>query len=246
MLRSSEVSSPKCPLSTFFQALPGGRVSTQEPGCLQPSPIFGSKTRPVPLCPAAREEAVPNRRGFIPGEAPGHTAAGNSLLEGEATHICLCITVGCPSPLVLPRAGQGAVSQGTALPRGLTGRVWLPTADHGAGAQPRGPGHARGGHERGAELRHWLQEHPSPRQALAGPRHNVIRAGRFPAGFCIRPLVPQWHLCQHVLCPLAGTAPVSPNCLPGATCRRRLWDLPFSGTAEIRLLREGTFQGNLA
>lgn len=115
MLRSSEVSSPKCPLSTFFQALPGGRVSTQDPGCLQLSPIFGSKTRPVPLYPAAREEAVPNRRGFIPGEAPGHTAAGNSPLEGEATHICLCITVGCPLATGAPQGRAGGCEPGHSL-----------------------------------------------------------------------------------------------------------------------------------
>lgn len=46
------------------------------------------KTRPVPLHPAARGEALPKRRGFVLGEAPGFVAAGNSPQEGEATLIC--------------------------------------------------------------------------------------------------------------------------------------------------------------
>lgn len=134
VLRSSEVSSPKCPLSTFFQALPEGQVSTQNPGCLQPSLIFGSKTRPVPHCPDAREGAVPNRRGFIPGEAPGHTSAGNSPLEGEATHICLCITVGCPLATGAPQGRAGGCQPCQEASR----------AGSGCQQQTMGQGHSRG------------------------------------------------------------------------------------------------------
>lgn len=53
--------------------------------------------------------------------------------------------------------------------------------DHGAEAQPRGPAQEQGNQ---------LQQQPSPHQAFADPSQGMIRAGRVPAGFCIRPPVP--------------------------------------------------------
>lgn len=186
---------------------------------------------------------MPDGRGCVPGEAPGHAAAGNSPLEGEATHICLRTAMACPLAAGTPWERGGGCKPG---PSSRTGRVWPPSVDHGAEAQPRAAGQASRGQERGAELGDQLEEYPSPRQALAGPSPGMIWAGRFPAGFRIRPPVPAAALAPRCPLPVSGTAPVSLNLLPGATCRRRLRDLPFSGTAEIRLLRQGTFQGNSA
>lgn len=177
--------SPKCSLSSSCQALSEGQDSTWDPRHPQPSPIFGGKRRPVPIRPAVRGEA--DRRGYIPGEASGHAMAENSPLEGEATHICLCTAMRCPLTASAPWGRGGGCELGPRVPMG---RVCLPSADHGAGTRPRGPGQASWGQEQGAELGDQLQEYPSPRRALAGPSPGMIWAGRFPAGFCIRPLVP--------------------------------------------------------
>lgn len=85
--RSSEASRQERPLLTSSQVPPGDQASIWDSRHLQLKPDFEGKTRPVPLHPAASGEVVPNRRGFVPGEAPGYVTAGNSPLEGEATHI---------------------------------------------------------------------------------------------------------------------------------------------------------------
>lgn len=109
VLRSSEASPQKCPLLTSSQVLLEDQVSIWDPRHLQLKPDFEGKRRPIPLQPAARVQAVPNRRGFVPGEAPGHGAVGNSPREGEATHICLPLhSHGVPPTLpALPGQGRG-------------------------------------------------------------------------------------------------------------------------------------------
>lgn len=184
VLRSSEASPQKCPLLTSSQVLLEDQASIWDPRHLQLKPDFEGKTRPIPLQPAARVQAVPNRRGFVPGEAPGHGAVGNSPREGEATHICLPLhSHGVPPHCQHSQGRGGGCKQGPCSPMG---RVWPPSVDHGAKAQPRGPAQEQGNQ---------LQEYPSLHQAFADPSLGMIRAGRFPAGFCIRPQSPWQHLC---------------------------------------------------
>lgn len=139
VLRSSETSSQKCPLLTSSHVLLEDQASIWDPWHLQLKPDFEGKTRPVPFHPGARGEAVPNRRGFIPGEAPGHVAAGNSPLEGEATHICLPLhSHGVPSQCQHAQGRGGGCRQGPCSPMG---RVWPPSGTmgqrHSQGARPR-------------------------------------------------------------------------------------------------------------
>lgn len=49
---------------------------------------------------------MPDRRGCIARETPGHTIAGNFLLEGEATHIYSHTAMGSPLAASSPR-GKG-------------------------------------------------------------------------------------------------------------------------------------------
>lgn len=143
---------------------------------------------------------------LLPGErltgevaSPGkpRVTAGNSPLEGEATHICLRTTMGCPLAAGAPRGRGGGCELGLSSP---TGRVWRLSVDHGARAQPRCPGQASWGQEQGAELEDLLQEYPLPQHTLAGPGLGMILAGRFPAVFCIRPTVPA--VAPALRCPL--------------------------------------------
>lgn len=71
VLRSSEASPQEYPLLTSTQELLEDQASIWDSRHLQLKPDFEGKTRPVPLHPAVSGEAVPNRRGFVPGEAPG-------------------------------------------------------------------------------------------------------------------------------------------------------------------------------
>lgn len=229
--------SPKCPLCTSCQALPEGQASTRDPRHPQLSPIFDVKRRPVPLRPAARGEA--DRRGCIPGEAPDHTVAGNSPLEGEATHICLRTTMGCLLAASGPRGRGGGCELGPSSPMG---RVQLPSVDHGAGTQTSGPGQASWGRERGAEPGDQLQEYPSPRRLLTGPSPGMIQAGRFPAGFCIRPPVPAAAPAPRCPLPACRDSPCFSKPTPRHHVREEAVGSAFSGTAEIRLLTQGTFQ----
>lgn len=142
-----------------------------------------------------------DRRGCVPGEAPGHAVAGNSPLEGEATHICLHTAMACPL------AASTLWERGGGCKPGLsshTGRVWPPSVDQ---AQPRAAGQASRGQEQGAELGDQLEEYPSPRQALARLSLGMIWAGRFPAGFCIRPLVPAAALAPRCPLPVCRDSP---------------------------------------
>lgn len=140
---------------------------------------------------------------------------------------------GAPSPPVLPGAGEGTAS---------------PTGDHRAGAQPREPGQASWGQERGAELGDQLQECPSPWRAVTRwPQPGYDLGREIPCWVLHQAPGPHGGTCAEVSFAHLQGQPLflqTRSQAPRAGGRSR--DLPFSGTAEIRPLRQGTFHGNLA
>lgn len=177
---------------------------------------------------------MPDRKGCVPREAPGHAAAGNSPLEGEATHICLRTAMACPPAASTSWERGGGCKPG---PSTHAGRVWPPSVDHGTEAQPRAAGQASRGQERGAELGVQLEEYPSPRQALARPSLGMIWAGRFPAGFCIRLPVPAAALEPRCPLPVCRDSPRFSKPAP----RRHVWE-EAAGSAFFRYGSDKTAQ----
>lgn len=141
VLRSSEASFQECHLLTSSQVLLEDQASVWDSRHLQLKPEFEGKTRPVPLHPATSREAVPNRRGFVPGEAPGYVTAGNSPLEWEAIQICSSLhSHGVPPHCQCSqgRGGEGDASRGHAAPWAGSGHPqWTMGQRHSQGAQPR-------------------------------------------------------------------------------------------------------------
>lgn len=116
-----------------------------------------------------------NRRGFVPWEAPGYVAAGNSPLEGGGHPHLLASAQPWGVPSLQHSQGRGGGCRGHADPWAGSGHTpWTMRQRHSQGAQPRSRATS-------------CKDSPPLDQAFSNPSLGMISVGRFPAGFCTNP-----------------------------------------------------------